>query len=476
VHLGSVNFVKYGESVKAVIYTRVSRDRAGTERSVTEQEHACREFCELQGWEVAAVYTDNDISASRYTRKVRPQFEVLMAQLSKYGALVTWEASRATRDLDVYAKLRKVCREHGVLWAYSGRVYDLTRGDDAFSTGLEMLLSERSSDDTSSRIRRTVNAQAVAGKPHGRVPFGYRRVYDPETGKLLRQVPDETEAPVIREAAARILTGESIYSICRDFEARGVRGISNKYWDTARIKRVLTNPTYMGKRVLRGEVIGDADWEPLLPAETFEALAGVFAGEKHMPKYHGTGPRHLLTGIAKCGVCGSPVNRIPNRKRGKESYICRNNWHVGRRKDWVDDLVTSVVLARLRQPDALQAVNRTAGPRARELAGQLRTLEQRLEGFYAQAAEGTLSAPGLARVEERIKRDMDETRQLLREVATPNTLTIPDPAHLADSWERQSLIHRRELIDALMIVEILPATPGTHTFDPESIRITWKSS
>jgi len=232
----------------------------------------------------------------------------------------------------------------------------------------------------------------------------------------------------------------------------------------------------MGKRVLRGEVIGDADWEPLLPAETFEALAGVFASDKHMPKYHGTGPRHLLTGIAKCGVCGSPVSRLPDRKGGKESYICRNNWHVARRKDWVDELVTSVVLARLRQPDALQAVNRAAGPEAGELADQLRTLEQRLDGFYAQAAQGALSAPGLARVEERISREMDETRQLLREVVTPNALTIPDPAQLADSWEQQSLLHRREIIDALMTVEILPTKPGTHTFIPESIRVTWRLS
>lgn len=461
--------------MQAVVYTRVSRDRSGVERSVTEQENACREFCRLQGWEVAAVFTDNDISASRYTRKIRPQFEVLMGELPKYSALVTWEASRATRDLDVYAKLRKVCRDHGVLWAYSGRVYDLARGDDSFSTGLEMLLSERSSDDTSSRIRRTVKSQAVAGKPHGRVPFGYRREYDPDTGKLIRQVPDENEAPVIREAARRVLGGESIYAICRDFEIRSVPGISLKRWDTARIKRILSSPTYMGKRVLRGEVIGDADWEPLLSAETFEALAGVFANDKHKPKYHGTGPRHLLTGIAKCGVCGSPVSRIPNRKHGKESYICKENWHVGRRKDWVDELVTAVVLARLRQPDALQAVNRTAGPEAEDLARRLRTLEQRLEGFYAEAATGALSATGLARVEERINREMDGTREQLRAAATPTALTIPDPAALADTWERQSLVHRREVINALMVVEILPAKPGSQKFDPETIRITWKT-
>jgi hypothetical protein len=34
-------------------------------------------------------------------------------------------------------------------------------------------------------------------------------------------------------------------------------------WDTYTIRQLLQNPTIAGKRVYRGEVIGDADWEPL---------------------------------------------------------------------------------------------------------------------------------------------------------------------------------------------------------------------
>ncbi len=34
-------------------------------------------------------------------------------------------------------------------------------------------------------------ANAAKGKPHGLVPFGYRRNYDPDTGRLVAQVPTD---------------------------------------------------------------------------------------------------------------------------------------------------------------------------------------------------------------------------------------------------------------------------------------------
>ena len=56
--------------------------------------------------------------------------------------LVTWEASRAQRDLDAYLELRRLCAASGVRWAYSGTVYDLAHGSDRFRTGLDALVAE----------------------------------------------------------------------------------------------------------------------------------------------------------------------------------------------------------------------------------------------------------------------------------------------------------------------------------------------
>src|SRR4051812_47776861 len=178
---------------RAVIYTRVSSDPNDRGRSVAEQETECRAVCARNRWDVVAVFSDNDRSASRYATKQRPEHRKLIRYIEagKADVLVTWEASRAQRDLRAYADLRDLCEQRGVLLSYSGRTYDMTESDDRFSTGLNALLAERESDQTRKRVLRAVRANADKGRPHGKLLYGYRREYDPATRELIGQVPDE---------------------------------------------------------------------------------------------------------------------------------------------------------------------------------------------------------------------------------------------------------------------------------------------
>src|SRR5215218_7664021 len=174
---------------RAVIYTRVSSDPHDRGRSVDEQEQDCRAVCRHNGWDVARVFSDNDRSASRYATKTRPEHGKLIGFIESGGAdvLVTWESSRAQRDLDAYTKLRRLCERHGILWSYQGRVYDMGESTDRFSTGLDALLAERESDETRKRVLRAVRANAEKGRPHGKLLFGYRREYDPVKSELIGQ-------------------------------------------------------------------------------------------------------------------------------------------------------------------------------------------------------------------------------------------------------------------------------------------------
>jgi site-specific DNA recombinase len=454
--------------MRAVIYTRVSMDRANNAKSVTSQEQACREHCAREGWEVVDVFTDNDRSASVYAKKSRPAFEQLMAVLQNYDVLVTWEASRATRDLEVYVALRAACRSSGVQWSYSGKLFDLSRTDDSFSTGLDMLMAERESSQTRDRVSRAVRQQAEAGKPHGRVPFGYMREYDKASGALLRQIAHPDEAPVITEAADRVLSGESCYSIAKDFQTRGMPLMGEKRWAPHRLSRLLRNPTYAGKRVFQGKVIGDASWEALIPAEKWEALQGILLAPDRM-RFHGTEPAWLLTGIATCGVCGATVTRGNNRSN--DTYSCRQSACVARRIDPVDALVVAAVKARLLADDALESVNQDAGPEAAEAAHEVVELEARLDGFYQQAAEGSLSPQGLARVEGSLMRKLEDARGRLRSLSKPQRMTIDDPRALADGWEDLPLLEQRDVVRTLMKVVILPAGRGKRIFDPATVQI-----
>lgn len=172
-----------------VIYTRVSRDLAGG-RSVAEQEAECRAAYERNGWLVAYVLTDNDRSATRFATKDRPQYARPGEVLRPGDVLVVWEPSRAGRSMDHYVDLRRLCTDRQVMPSYNGRLGDLDDGDDRFTTGLDALIAEREAEDIRKRIKRAHRENLAQGRPHGRVPYAYRIVRDPETGRSVGRTPD----------------------------------------------------------------------------------------------------------------------------------------------------------------------------------------------------------------------------------------------------------------------------------------------
>ncbi len=62
--------------------------------------------------------------------------------------------------------------------------------------------------------------------------------------------------------------------------------------------------------------------------------------------------KYLLSGIARCGVCGGPMRVLVVGKDGRkqDTYVCKDGAHVRRVRQPVEELVTETVLERL-SPD-----------------------------------------------------------------------------------------------------------------------------
>src|SRR5262249_33230793 len=149
------------------------------------------------------------------------------------------------------------------------------------------------------------------------------------------------------EVAARYLAGESAHAIAEDLNDRGVPLPTGAEWTYIRVRRMLTNPAYAGLRVYRGEVIGDAGWEPILDRRPFDALMAKFEPRRGR---RGGDVRHLLSGIARCGRCGGPM--YVGHDRGRLVYTCGTHpGHLTRSKTHVDAYVTAVLLERLASED-----------------------------------------------------------------------------------------------------------------------------
>jgi DNA invertase Pin-like site-specific DNA recombinase len=454
--------------MQAAIYCRVSSDPKGQGRSVAEQETECRAVAERAGWTVTQVFCDNDYSASRYAKRDRPAYERLMAYVAagKADVLITWEASRFQRDLEDYVRLRELCRSHEVLWSYNARTYDLSRTDDRLMTGLDALLSEREADVTRERVLRAVRANAVAGRPHGRMNYGYKREY--ENGVLVRQVIDEDQAAVLREAAQRVLAGETPYAIAQDFAARAIPTPRGGKWELSCVKRLIVNPSIIGKRVHRGEIIGDAIWPAILDDDTFYRVKAKLEDPARRSN-RDSAIRHLLSGIASCGVCGGHI-RV-GKPRGYLSYICDAKFCVARKTWAVDELITKLVIARLNRPDAADLFTT---PENHDDLDELAALRARLDTFYDAAAAGEITATALARIETKLLAEITALEHRSRTANVPTVLY--DMIGNAEAvWEQLSMPQRREVIKTLLDVKLLRSYRGARTLQPESVVVTWHS-
>lgn len=460
--------------VRAIIYCRVSNDPTGRGRSVSEQEAECRAVCEREGWTVFEVLTDNDIGASRHSGKRRPAWLRLDEILMPGDVLVTWVASRAQRDLAAYVGLRNLCADRGVLWSYSGRTYDLNRGDDRFTTGLDALLSEREAENIREHVLRASRASAAEGRPHGKVPYGYRAVRDPETGRIVERVPDEARSLVVQEAARRILAGETIRSIARDFRERGTPPPSGaKQWLPTMIKAMVLRPTYAGIRIHQGVPVGKGTWEPLITPEDQEKLRAVLHDPTRVA-YRGAPVKHLLTGIARCGVCGESaggtMRRIKNK--GAVSYLCNMKGCVTRKMELVDEYVTEAVIARLEDPTLVGTIGAT-GTESADLYAQARVLQARLDSFIEDGIAGQITSAAVGRAEKTLIPQIEELESRARKAATsPIVGEMAGPAARA-RWEEASVEQRRDLVRALVQVDIMPVSGSRRRFNPSDIRLTW---
>jgi site-specific DNA recombinase len=79
-------------AVRAAIYCRISDDREGTALGVERQREDCLAIARAKGWTVVDEYIDNDVSASRYSRKARRRYLDLLDDIEagKLDAVVIW--------------------------------------------------------------------------------------------------------------------------------------------------------------------------------------------------------------------------------------------------------------------------------------------------------------------------------------------------------------------------------------------------
>jgi site-specific DNA recombinase len=464
------------------VYARISYDPNDTALGVARQVKDCLALAERKGWQVGEVFTDNDVSAT--SGRPRPEYARMMDALAsgRFGALVVWDVDRLTRTPRELEDVVDLAERHGVALASVGGEIDLATPQGRLTARIKGNVAKHESEQLARRVRAKMAERAETGQPHGRIAYGWRReqIYDDQGRRLgSRDVLHPEQAEVIRSCAAALLAGESLRAVVADLNERGVLSLTGKPWSTSSLRGVLLRERNTGQRVHQGQIVAQGDWEPVLDADTYQRLVALLTDPTRRSS-PGNAVKYLLSGLARCGVCRGPMRVLTAGKDGRksDSYVCQHGYHVRRSRDGLDALVTALVTARLARPDAADLLTRSDDGQAQEATDKAAALRARLDSAADAYAEGTIDGAQLTRITARLRPELDKWQQVARASSTaPDLLDLAGP-DIAERWESLPLARKRGVIDLLLDITVLPATRhgGHNLFDPQSVRIAWKTS
>lgn len=213
-------------------YARVSTaDQADFGVSLEAQETRLRAWCDLNGYEVAAVLVDRGLSGSRADN--RPALQEALRGLRKGDSLVVYSLSRLARSTKDTLRIAEELERRGAdLVSLSERI-DTTSSVGKFTFRLLAALGEFERDQISDRTTLAMQQLKKSGRYWGgSVPYGYRNVKG-----TLEVIPQEME--VIRLVHRLHGDGLSLRAICRRLLANGFCTRTGKAFEPIQIARIL---------------------------------------------------------------------------------------------------------------------------------------------------------------------------------------------------------------------------------------------
>lgn len=417
------------------------------------------------------VFCDNDTSAFNRS-KPRPRYTDMLGAVrnGKIDTIVCWHPDRLHRQNRELVHFIDLVNDHHVhVQTVTAGEYDLATASGRNTARILGSVAEYESEHKSERIRRKLEQNAIDGKHHGGSrPYGW-------LNDRVTVIPEEVA--VVRQATAMLLGGESMKEIARTLNAAGHKTATGRPWRDVTVRDMIMRPRNAGLRQHHGEVVGPGQWEPILTAEEYHQAEAILSNPKRRTTPGRDGRVHLLSVIARCAVCNGPMIVSQGRAyKGQRErvYRCRKG-HVVRDQDFVDDLVTGVILARLALPDAAELLaDRGNLDKAQDAARRVRELQDRLNDAAEAYASGTITMAQLTTINAAIRPKLEEAQA---GAASPSRAKVlgdlvgRDPGEV---WQEISPDQRRAVVALLVGVVIMPTRRGP-ILDPESVKIEWKT-
>ena len=428
--------------MKVALYARYSSDNQ-REASIEDQLRLCRQHAEKQGWSVADSYTDRAISGASL---LRPGIQELIqdATRGRFAIVLAEAMDRLSRDQEDIAGLFKRMAFAGV------RIVTLSEGDVThLHIGLKGTMNALFLKDLADKTRRGLRGRIEDGKSGGGLCFGYDVVRQLDAaGEPVRgdRTVNEVEAGVVRRIFKEYIEGRSSRTIALQLNKERIAGPQGAAWGPSTIhgnpKRgvgILNNELYVGrlvwnrlrylkdpdtgKRVSRLNeesewvvqdvpalrIVDQETWDKAKARQQVLAYVAPAPGENTLNERRR--PKHLFTGLVRCGSCGGGFSMISKDLLGcstaRNKGTCGNRLNI--RRDALEASVLDGLRTHLMEPDLFKAfcdeftreVNRLRMERDADIINQGKELD-RVERELDKAIQAILDGVPGAKLKDKI--------------------------------------------------------------------------
>lgn len=464
-------------------------------KSCDMQVRDCKVYTVSRGGAYVDTYYEPDTSAwkrrkvvqpdgSVIYRVIRPVYEKALKDLkqgisqngSPFDGLVVYDIDRLTRDnRDLEDAIDVVVFDKKLVLDITGTLDLLTENGRDMARVLVTMIGKQSGA-TSRRVSNMRRHIAYAG-----IPTSQRRPFGWQADKRTR---DEFESGLLVEAAADVLHGVGINTICREWEERSIKTPQGNPWTKNALKYVLRSPRIAGYAIYQGKLIYDDDgqpvkgqWDRILEPAVWKEVCAVLTDPERCGKHiHRDGRKHLLSSLIRCANCSRKMHG--NKRYGtlggffyacpspNKGYGCGT---VAISGPQTDAHVMELVLKYL----ADQPVQTKAKPWPKEqvLAEHTTQIDELMAAYRSKQLPGAIVFPQVAELQNIIDAMQLERSEWNREQAR----ATDNPGDIATMLPLQSVERQRAVLETLIsAVVIKQAAYKGEWFKPGRIEIIWR--
>jgi len=366
------------------LYARVSTTKqAEKDLSIPDQIRQMKEWSRARNYKIAEEYIEPGASA---TDDRRPVFQQMITDACTspppFDAIIIHSLSRFFRDMVEFALYERRLKKYGVIiLSITQQTSDDPAGEMA--RRIFSLFDEYQSKENAKHTLRAMKENARQGYFNGsNAPYGFR-VVEVENrgnkGKKKRLEVDPSEAAIVNTIYRLYLEGHEgkdlgVKGIAAYLNNRGLTMRGGK-WRKTLISKIIASRLYLGeyffnKRDSRNQKTKpESEWikvslPPIVDAKTFQLVE-----EKRTAHLISNTPLRvtntptLLTGLLKCGICGSPMTIATGKSGRYRYYKCTSKInHVGKkectnnnvRMETLDRLVLQTVSEKIFTPGRVE--------------------------------------------------------------------------------------------------------------------------